>query len=433
MEMSCSLPGKILEGDRNKHFDSDTDYFLYLTIRDKSNLNPLNESELLDIISTGETSKVQFKEKLPHIESMSREMVAMSNSLGGIILLGLKDVTGEVTGLSSAEIEEYDRVIAQIADNIKPPVYIATEVIKIQDNPTGKNVLVVHLNEGINKPYKTAQGEIYVKQGSNKRLLTDNAEIMRLFQNSGNLLADEMEVYGTSIDDIDERKFSEYFKKEFDKTIQEKGLTFEQALRAKRVIKNGRLTLAGLLFFGKDPQSIKPAFTIKAVSYFGNDIAGNQYRSKPRDLTGTIPELFDKTMSFMAANLDYIQTGNSFNTQGKLEVSRIALEELLQNALVHRDYFKNAPVRLLIFDNRIEMISPGKLPNSLTVEDIKFGNPVIRNNQIVAFSIHTLPFSGLGSGVKRSLEEEPNIELINDMEGEQFIVKIPRPLKKPFK
>jgi predicted HTH transcriptional regulator len=244
MEMSCSLPGKILEGDRNKHFDSDTDYFLYLTIRDKSNLNPLNESELLDIISTGETSKVQFKEKLPHIESMSREMVAMSNSLGGIILLGLKDVTGEVTGLSSAEIEEYDRVIAQIADNIKPPVYIATEVIKIQDNPTGKNVLVVHLNEGINKPYKTAQGEIYVKQGSNKRLLTDNAEIMRLFQNSGNLLADEMEVYGTSIDDIDERKFSEYFKKEFDKTIQEKGLTFEQALRAKRVIKNGRLTLA---------------------------------------------------------------------------------------------------------------------------------------------------------------------------------------------
>ncbi len=188
--------------------------------------------------------------------------------------------------------------------------------------------------------------------------------------------------------------------------------------------------MAGLLFFGKDPQNIKSAFTIKAVSYFGNDSAGNQYRSKPRDLTGTIPELFEKGLDFLNSNLNSIQSGTSFNSQGKLEISRIALEELLQNALVHRDYFKNSPIRLMVFDNRIEIISPGKLPNSLTVEDIKFGNPVIRNNQLVSFSTYTLPFSGLGSGVKRSIQEEPNIEFINDVEGEQFIVKIPRPMKE---
>ncbi len=70
------------------------------------------------------------------------------------------------------------------------------------------------------------------------------------------------------------------------------------------------------------------------------------------------------------------------------------------------------------------------MPNGLTVEDIKYGNPVIRNNQLVSFSTRTLPFSGLGSGVKRALEEEPNIELKNDMEGEQFIATIPRPAKK---
>lgn len=390
----------------------------------------MNAIELLDIISTGETSKVQFKEELPHRDSVSQEIVAMSNSLGGVVLLGVKDVTGEVTGLSSEQVESYDRVISEIADNLKPPVYLTTEVIKVLDNNTGKNVLVVHVPEGVNKPYKTAKGEIYVKQGSNKRLLTDNAEIMRLFQNSGNLLADEMEVYETSINDVDEKLFSEYFKKEFERTFEERGLTFEQALRAKRVLRNNRLTLAGLLFFGKEPQSIKPAFTIKAVSYFGNDSAGNQYRSKPKDLTGTIPQLFEKALDFLTSNLDSLQTGDSFNSQGKLEISRIALEELLQNSLVHRDYFKNSPIRLLIFDNRIEIISPGKLPNSLTVEDIKYGNPVIRNNQLVSFSTHTLPYSGLGSGVKRSIEEEPNIELINDVEGEQFIVKIPRPEKK---
>lgn len=390
----------------------------------------MNAIELLDIISTGETSKVQFKEELPHRDSVAQEIVAKSNSLGGDILLGVKDVTGEVTGLTAEQVESYDRVISEIADNLKPPVYLTTEVVKVIDNNAGKNVLVVHVQEGVNKPYKTAKGEIYVMQGSNKRLLTDNAEIMRLFQNSGNLLADEMEVYHTSINDVDEKLFADYFKKEFENSFEERGLNFEQALQRKRVLRNNQLTLAGLLFFGKEPQSIKPALTIKAVSYFGNDIAGNNYRSKPKDLTGTIPQLFEKALDFLTSNLASIQTGDSFNSQGKLEISRIALEEFLQNALVHRDYFKNSPIRLLIFDNRIEIISPGKLPNSLTVEDIKYGNPVTRNNQLVAFSTHTLPFSGLGSGVKRAIKEEPNTELINDINGEQFVVIIPRPEKK---
>jgi predicted HTH transcriptional regulator len=389
----------------------------------------MNAIELLDIISTGETSKVQFKETLPNPESISREMVAMANSHGGMIILGVKDKVGTVTGLTNEQIEYADRKVAELADNLKPPIYISTEVVKIQEESGIKHVMIVHIREGINKPYKTAQGEIYVKQGSNKRLLTDNAEIMRLFQQSGNLLADEMEIPGTSIDDVNERIFSEYFKKEFGKTYEEKGLSYEQALKAKRVLRNNQLTLAGLLFFGKDPQSIKPAFTIKAVSFFGNDIEGNQFRSKPRDLTGTIPELFEKGIDFLNNNLDFIQSDKSFNAQGKLEVSSIALEELLQNALVHRDYFKNSPIRLLVFDNRVEIISPGKLPNNLTVEDIKFGNPVIRNNQLVAYSIHTLPYSGLGSGIKRALAEQPNIELINDTEGEQFIAIIPRPEK----
>ncbi len=393
----------------------------------------MNTVELLDIVSTGETSKVQFKEELPHKDSVAQEIVAMSNSLGGVILIGIKDVTGELAGLSVEQIEEYDRTISQIADNIKPIVYITTEVIKVDVEGASKNILVVHIQEGINKPYKTAKGEIYVKQGSNKRLVTDNAEIMRLFQHSGNLLADEMGVHGTSIDDINKDAFSDYFKKEFGQTFEEKRLTYEEALKAKRILPDGQLSLAGFLFFGKEPQLIKPAFTIKAVSFIGNDISGTQYRSKPADFRGTIPQLFEEAMSFLKANLQYLQDGQDFNSNGKLEISEIALIELVQNAMVHRDYFKNSPIRILIFDDRVEIISPGKLPNSLTVEDIKYGNPVIRNNQLVAFASRTMPFSGLGSGIRRAITEQPDIELINDTEGEQFIVKIPRPSKEDKK
>lgn len=383
----------------------------------------MNTIQLLDLISTGETSTVQFKREMPHRDSLLQEVVAMSNSLGGQILMGIEDVTGQPVGLSAEQIEKYDRDIAQIADNVKPIVYIQTEVVRLSDDI---DILVITVPEGINKPYKTPKGEIFVKQGSNKRLVTDNAEILRLYQQSSNLLADEMPVYGTTINDINRRAFEDYFKKEFGVNIEEKGLTYEQALEAKRVIRRGQLTLAGLLFFGNNPQSFKPAFTIKLVDFFGTDISSNQYRSKPSDLTGTIPELFNQSLEWVKSHLHSVQEKQEFNTVGKLEISEIALVEIIQNALVHRDYFKNSPIRIMIFDDRVEIVSPGKLPNTLTVEDIKYGNPVIRNNQLVSYSSHALPFSGLGSGIKRALVEEPDMELINDVEGEQFKVVFKR-------
>ena len=390
----------------------------------------MNAIELLDIINTGETSMVQFKEKMPHSDSIAREMIALSNTMGGIILFGVMDKSGEVTGLTYKEIQDYSSRIANIAsENIIPNIYLTTEVVSIDTNGE-KKVLVVHVDEGINKPYKDKNGDVFVKQGPDKRRVTDNAEMIRLYQGGSHLLADEMEVFDTSINDIDEGVFRDFFQKEFSRSIEEMGLSFKQALKAKKVLRNDRLTLAGLLFFGKAPQTFKPAFCIKTVSFFGDKISGQDYRSKPNDLTGTVPDLFKKGMDFFVSNLKHSQQGQNFNRPGILEISKIALEELLINALVHRDYLKNAPIRLLIFDNRIEIASPGKLPNNLTVEDIKYGNPVTRNNQLVAFSQQTMPFSGLGTGIRRALDEQPDIEFTNDVDGLQFIVKIPRPEEK---
>ena len=144
------------------------------------------------------------------------------------------------------------------------------------------------------------------------------------------------------------------------------------------------------------------------------------------DIQGTIPELFDAGLHFFNKNLKYTQQSQNFNSQGMLEISQIAIEEILQNALVHRDYLRNSPIRLFIFDNRIEIISPGKLPNGLTVENIKMGNAVARNNLLVSYCSKVMSYRGLGSGITRAMEEQPDIEFINDIDGEQFIVKIPR-------
>lgn len=284
-------------------------------------------------------------------------------------------------------------------------------------------MLVVSLEEGIAKPYKDRNGVIWVKQGSDKRKLTDNNEQIRLFQQSGSLYVDEMIVPNTSIADIDGNKVEEYLKK-----IDEEGidLSRDQIYRNMNILKNSHLTLGGLLFFSKEPQKYRPAFGIKAVSYFGNEIEGDAYRNS-KDIKGTIPELFEQGMAFFQSSLRQVQNGQNFNSIGVLEISSVALEELLQNALTHRDYSKNAPIRILIFDNRIELISPGALPNSLTIENIKMGNTVVRNNLLVTFCSKTMKYRGLGSGILRALKEQRNMELINDSEGEQFIVRIPRP------
>lgn len=379
--------------------------------------------DLVNLIECGETSRVQFKEKLSSPDSIAAEMIAMSNSLGGTILIGVKDKTGEIAGLSAGDIREYNGIIANVAtNNIIPLIHITTEILTVND----KKILSIQISEGINKPYKDRNGTIWLKQGADKRKLTDNQELLRLFQSSRNLYIDEMEIYGTSANDINKTLFSEYYKKEFEEEISESTLPLAQILNNLNIARNNQLTLGGLLFFGSVPQKFKPAFCIKAVSFVGNEIENEIYKDS-RDISGTIPEMYDKALTFLIASLRHLQENQNFNSVGVLEVSKIALEELLQNALVHRDYSKIAPVRVLIFDNRIEIISPGRLPNSLTVENIKAGNAVVRNNLLSTFCSKTMKYRGLGSGVKRAIKNQPNIELINDIEGEQFVVIIPRP------
>jgi ATP-dependent DNA helicase RecG len=383
----------------------------------------MNALELLEIIGSGETSKVQFKKVLDNQDSFAAEMIAMSNSKGGIILVGVEDRTGKIVGLDYAELQRTSNRVSTIANElIKPLIYITTEVVVV---PTEMRILVVGIDEGTNKPYKDNNGTIWIKQGSDKRRVTDNNEIMRLFQQSGSLSYDEMIVQGTTLDDINENKVREYL----DKIKDSKEVELNEILYMNlNILRDNSLTLGGLLFFSKDPQKYKPAFCIKAISFIGNDPAGNSYRDS-QDIVGTIPEMFKKAMSFLTRNLQFIQKEKNFNSVGDLEISKIALEELLQNALTHRDYTKNSPIRLFVFDDRIEIISPGSLPNSLTVENIKMGNAVVRNNLVVSYSSKLMNYRGVGTGITRALTEQPNIELENDVNGEQFKVVIPRPIK----
>jgi ATP-dependent DNA helicase RecG len=126
-------------------------------------------------------------------------------------------------------------------------------------------------------------------------------------------------------------------------------------------------------------------------------------------------------------NLHKVQAGRGVNAPGVPEISETVFEELLVNALVHRDYLVSAPIRIFVLEDRIEIISPGHLPNNLTVEKIRRGNSIIRNPILVSYVAKgLLPYHGLGSGIKRALEEWPQIDFTDDREGCLFTATVYR-------
>lgn len=191
----------------------------------------------------------------------------------------------------------------------------------------------------------------------------------------------------------------------------------------------GKLNLGGLLLFGERPERIKPQFVLKAIRYPGNEIHETDYLDT-EDFAGPLPKIFEQALGFVMRNLHKVQAGRGVNAPGTPEIPQSVFEELLVNALVHRDYLVSAPVRLFVFDNRIEIVSPGHLPNHLTLEKIRTGNSNIRNPILVSYAAKgLLPYHGLGSGIKRALARWPHIDFADDRDGCLFTVTIHR---KPF-
>ena len=379
----------------------------------------MTSAELSKIIKQGETSKVQFKELLDNQNSIAAEMIAFANSKGGMLLFGIKDKTGEIIGLDYAQLQHIGNRLSIIAsDFIFPEIFITTETVEID----GRNVLCVYIDEGKAKPYKDKNGTIWLKQGGDKRRVTDNSEQIRLFQQNGLIFADEMIVPETSVANIDQQKVKDYLLR---LGIENVPTDLEILYQNLNILKDNRLTLGGLMFFAKNPQQFRPLISIKAIAFYGNSIAGSEYRDS-RDILGTVPEMYREGMAFFKSNLRHTQQGQSFNSLGILEISTAALEEMLQNALIHRDLTRNATIRLLIFDNRVEIISPGALPNSLTIENIKLGTTVSRNSLFVTFASRLTKYRGIGSGILRVITDHPDTQLINDIDCQEFKVIIPR-------
>jgi len=385
--------------------------------------------ELLDLIQKGESSTAQFKvridkkDKKKSAYDLGTEMVAFANTKGGTLIVGVVDETGEIDGLTYEELQVTNQLLANVStNNVKPAINIFTETVEVGD----EKVIVVQVPEGISKPHTDNKGIIWVKNGSDKRTVVAREEMARLLQSSGNMFADETLVNGTTINDIDDDFFKEFIDKKHGKSIDELGQSVSGLLSNMGMLRNGNLSLGGLLLFGKNPQQYRPTFTVQCVSIVGNDISSKDYRDKEDPFTGNLQELYEKTLSFVTRNLKKIQNEEGFNSPSVLEIPIETIEELLVNTLIHRDYFIHSSIKVFLFDNRIEIASPGKLPNTLTIENIKAGTSIPRNPILFSNVRYILPFVGVGSGIPRAFENSPDLDLINDTDRELFIAIIKR-------
>lgn len=378
--------------------------------------------QLETILSQGEDSQHQFKRNVTNVDSLAAELVAFANAGGGHLIIGVED-NGSVTGLSREEIARLNQLLSNASSqHVRPPVHPTTQNMTLAQGM----IMVVTVPEGLNKPYMDNQGRIWVKAGSDKRHVTAREEIQRMFQAGGLVYAEETLIRDSSSKDLNSLLFSHYIQHRYGKTLNELELPLDQIIRSLKLGKDGELNLAGLLLFAHNPQRFRPVFMIKAVYIDGTSIAAQHYRDS-EDIEGCLLDQYEHAFSFITRNLHRLQAGQGVNSLGKLEIPEIALQEVLVNALIHRDYFISAPIRILMFTDRVEIISPGHLPNHLTVEQIRFGLSNMRNPIIASHATRQMPYRGLGSGIPRALESYAFIQLIDDREGNQFKVILQRP------
>jgi ATP-dependent DNA helicase RecG len=382
----------------------------------------MEEFELRNQLLLGEDSTRQFKREPSADVKMAAEIVAFANSGGGVIFVGVEK-DGSIAGLTGKEAEEVGENLAKVAwDSVRPPFSILTKSI-----PTSDGIVVaIAISDGAAKPYCDNKGVYWVKNGPDKRRVQSPEELARLFQSGEKLYAESQVVAASTLEDFDHDRFIRFYEAKYSERPPSRSAeseAYQRILENLELVHSGRVTVAGLLLFGKRLAVVLPEMKIDALWFKGIERASTQWHDQ-RTITGTLAEQYDEGMGFLKRWNARLQGEGSFNQTGTLEVPEIVFEELLINALIHRDYFIKDSIKLFIFDDRIEIRSPGKLPNSLRVDQIRKGVRRSRNVLLASFAPDLLNYRGIGSGILRALRAWPDICWINDTESEEVVVII---------
>lgn len=377
---------------------------------------------ILAKLKTGEDSTVEFKTEDVHADSLASEIVAFANAYGGSILIGVDD-EGQVVGVSRRDMDEW--IINVCRHNCVPGIIPLIHKELIDD----KLIYVIEIGKGV-EPYRTNKGVYYIRVGSTKQIAS-TAELQRLFQSRGQVQYDQSPVFGSTADDINLKRFAHYYRRVYGAELDLRPDNVQLTLR-----KNGVLvqydnelfpTIGGMLIFGTDPQQFLHMSGIAAVYYQGT-VPDSRYRLTGQELGGTLTELIDEAVDFVKVNMRVPSTKGDAQRIDEPQYPLIAVREGIVNAVAHRDYsLTGARTRLFMFDDRLEIHSPGKLPNTQTIEDLGLRPPFARNQLIVGFLQRLGYIEYLGEGIltmRREMRRHNGTEPHFEEAGDELVVTL---------
>lgn len=298
-----------------------------------------------------------------------KHLVAFANAEGGKLVIGIED-NGNISGFTckgAHSIDEYRNIF--LTELRETPINPKFEVVPVT-NLHGKedSILVISVEISSDRVIKSYDGKVYLRQNDASRELNVEQTIELQYDRGQRSFEDEV-VELSSLEDIDYDLLDEYKKL---MNIEE--LSYEAVLKARNFLVGERLTKAGVLLFGKNPSRFLPQARLRVIKYNGMyQMVGEDINIiKERTFDGAIPNIIKEAREFINTQLRDFQY---LSREGKFEVMpeypEFAWFEGIVNALTHRNYsISGEHIKVLIFDDRLEILSPGLLPNIVTIENI---------------------------------------------------------------
>lgn len=366
----------------------------------------LNIEEFRKILKFGEGPTIEFKKEVPKAQDLAKLFAAFSNARGGWILFGVDD-RKRVVGIKASE-EEKQLLVNVARNNCQPHIAIKCDALKVGK----KKILVVHIPEGGDKPYQ-ANEKIYVRLDSHIHVASAE-EVRKLIYESGRLFYEKRPIIEANLGHLDDKKIRQYvrnvlkIKKNLSKTELQQLLINIGALVEEK--DKFFPSIIGILFFGKYPQGFLPTATLKAYFFSGKEKDIRFVKDKG-DIEGTLPEIINKALAFVRKNRRIIPDMTGVRRKDVPAYPDYSVREILSNAAAHRDYsLAGAKIEVLMFDDRLEIISPGNLPPSISIERLGFDH--YSRNPLIAKILNQMDYiEEFGMGIKRVREELASLKL----------------------
>lgn len=344
-------------------------------------------------------------------KELLKHLIAFANAEGGQLVIGIEDekqkniITGFNDGKSHT-IEEFKKIPNMLSNQVLCASFDEFEVINYKGEED--SILIISIEVSTNRVLSAPDDSVYLRRNDESIKISYEQRKMLNYDKGQQFFEDEIVEY-SSIDDIDEKLVEEYKIKlgAFDSDITE-------VLKARNLIIDGKITKAGLLLFGKYPSRFLPQARVRFIRYEGSEMrVGTEFNvTKDVSFEEALPRLINKVKDFVATQLrdfQYLDEQGLFKVMP--EYPEFAWFEGIVNAVTHRDYsIFGDYIRILMYDDRLEIHSPGKLPNIVTLENIR-QERFSRNPRIARILTEFGWVREMNEGVKRIYSEMENLFL----------------------